>query len=123
MVLNQTHLERIVKNLGSVKQVRGKCELSPLVSLLNFSFRITMAGQYNKPVLVFLPLSFVVTSIPPLLFGFLSSWGGSKVTNSLAFFANSEFFHFCYYQNLVGFGEKIGFARCPSAEENFGNLK
>lgn len=50
MVLNQTHSERIVRNLESVKQVRGKWESFPLVNLFNFGFRTTVAGGYNTTV-------------------------------------------------------------------------
>lgn len=53
MVLNQTHSEMIVKNLGSVKQVRGKGELSPLVNSLNSSFRTTVSGEHNITAIFF----------------------------------------------------------------------
>lgn len=93
----------------------------PLVNLLTFGFRITGAGEYN-PTVTFFSFSFIVTSVSPLLFGFFPSCGSSKVTNSLAFFPHSEFFNFCYYQNLAGFDEHVEFPRCPSAEENFSNI-
>lgn len=53
MVLSQTRSERIVKNLQSAEEARQKCNLSPLVNLLNFNFRTIVAREYKTALIFF----------------------------------------------------------------------